>query len=199
VLSIVVKIIDQAYMRVGSAEYANDNDTYGITTIRKKHVSIKGSKIIFNYVGKSGINQLKELENPKIARAINQMLALPGYEVFKFHDSTGNICDVNAHNLNQFIDSITDGVMTAKNFRTWHGSVLAIERYAELYKDSNPTKLEDIYLYVSDRLGNTPAVVRDHYIHPSVIELIKNNQKLPTVRASKWLSKHEVILKKIIC
>lgn len=198
VLSVMIKIIDITFMRIGSAEYASDNETYGITTIRKKHVSIIGTRVVFNYVGKSGISQTKELENELIARIITLMLELPGYEVFKFYDPKGNICDVDAHTLNEFLNNLTDGAMTAKNFRTWHGSVMAIEKYDELYNGSDKARLEDICEYVSVKLGNTQAVVRDYYVHPSVIKLIKNNQKLPYARASKWLSKYESVIKKLI-
>ena len=195
--AIAADILDKTYMRIGSAEYATDNNSYGLSTLRRKHVLVGNDNISFTFSGKSGVLQQYQLCGISYASVLRLMANQPGYEVLCYSNADKNICDLTSSHINSFIKSNSSGEITAKDFRTWHAGVQAVRYYNQL-SSFEDFKLTDLYDYAAAKLGNTASVTRDHYIHPQIVEYLKTGKKLPTARKSKWLSKEEVIVKKLI-
>ena len=195
--AIGVWILDRTFIRIGSAEYARDNDSYGLSTLRRRHADINESHVKLDFQGKSRVRQQIEFNNKQIANWLMLMSDLSGYEILKYINDSGQVIDITAGDINTFIRKNSGGVITAKDFRTWHAGVEAINFYETIY-DLNNLNITDMYEHVANKLGNTVAVVRDYYIHPSVVDHIKSRKPIPAARRSKWLSKSEVIVKKII-
>lgn len=201
VLAAMVRLLDSAFFRPGNEYYTKKNKSYGLTTIRSKHLEIKGDEMIFSYVGKSGQEQEKRVVDAKIASIVKQLDDLPGYEIFKYIDEKGEVQDVKSGHLNEYIRSIMGEEFSAKDFRTWAGTLIAAAALDEMgaveEKDQKKLKknIRDAVLAVSEKLGNTQAIARSSYIDPRVIEhynqgrtirhfnkqvtrLLKNNQSL---------------------
>ncbi|MBA3757999.1 DNA topoisomerase IB [Candidatus Saccharibacteria bacterium] len=184
VLACIVRLMDLAYFRVGNEVYAQENESYGLTTMRSKHVSVSGDTITFDFVGKSGKKHLKVVTDRQLADLVKRLDALPGYEVFKYFDESGLLKDVKSADVNEYIKEIMGEEFTAKDFRTWGGTLLAS---AELAKKERPRLENDrrkavaeCIKNVASSLGNTPAVTRSAYIDPRVLKAFSNN-KLFTV------------------
>lgn len=176
VLSTMVRLMDQAYFRPGSSIYTEKNDTYGLTTIRKKHLSIEEDTITFSYIGKSHKPQEREVEDSKLAKIIQQLDEIPGYRVFKYFDEDDNKIEVENHELNEFIHEVMGDNFSAKDFRTWAGTMIAAIALdaLEVPNKGDQKKLDEnvkkAIVKVSERLGNTPSVARSSYIDPRVID-----------------------------
>lgn len=174
VLACIVKLIDQAYFRVGNEQYARENHSYGITTIRSKHTTVKGDTVVFDFVGKSGKQHHKVITDRQLARIIKRLDELPGYEVFKYFDETGALHDVTSADVNEYIKQHAGNDFTAKDFRTWGGTLLATMELIAAEKADSERERKKIVTHcvkrVARKLGNTPAVARSSYINPKVIE-----------------------------
>jgi len=206
VLSAIIKIIDKTYIRVGNEQYANDNESYGVTTLRKRHVEVKGSKVLLDFVGKSGQEHQIELEDKKIADIVKKLSTFKGYEVFKYQQGEEQI-DVKSTDVNNFIKKISKEKITAKDFRTWGGTKLCFEEL-KIYDDhSNPQELKKALNFVieqvSSRLGNTKAVCRSHYIHPQILsnfeghrfnEAVTETELKIKVKHNKFMEDDELLL-----
>jgi DNA topoisomerase-1 len=157
---------------VGSERYERDNNTFGITTLRKSHVFIDGDSIIFDYVGKRSIRHRHMLSSPDIARFLKELLGTPGSRLFRFYED-GEWHDVNARDVNDYLQSIASFPYTAKDFRTWGGSLRAATVLADLgaAKSRNERKKNVVTAVrlVAAELGNTPAICRKSYVHPVII------------------------------
>ncbi len=174
VLAAVVKLLEVTLIRVGNAEYAKQNDSYGLTTMRKKHVDLHGSDIHFQFTGKSGKEWDLAVSDRRIASVVRKCSELPGYELFKYEDEDGTLKDVTSSDVNAYLHEITGEGFTAKDFRTWSGTVLAAMALDELEKfDSEAQAKQNVVRaieHVSQVLGNTPAICRKCYVHPQILD-----------------------------
>ena len=173
VLACMVRLIDNAYFRPGSKHYTEENQSFGLTTLRSKHVEIHGSTLEFNYQGKSGQIQHRVVEDSDLAKVVKEIDELPGYEIFKYLDESGHRVFVTSDILNDYIREVMDGPYTAKDFRTWAGTYLAAMALAELGCDQDSKKNEKNLIAAIDQvaaqLGNTRAVARANYIDPRIL------------------------------
>lgn len=173
VLATVVALLEKTLIRVGNDEYAKTNASYGLTTLRNKHVDVSGSTIRFRFTGKSGKEWNLKLADRRIANIIRACEEIEGQELFKYVDDAGTVHDVTSTDVNNYLQEITGQPFTAKDFRTWSGTVLAAMALQEyLQYDSEAQAKKNIVAAiesVSKRLGNTPAVCRKCYIHPEIL------------------------------
>ncbi len=174
VLACIVQLMDREYFRVGNDVYAKENDSYGITTLRSKHTDVKGDTVVFDFTGKSGQKHHKEVTDRKIARIIRRLDELPGYEIFKYYDEQGNLHQISSKDVNEYIKGIMGEEFTAKDFRTWGGTVMASAELAktEFFETDKERKkaVTRCVQKVAKKLGNTPAIARSSYIDPRIIE-----------------------------
>ena len=174
VLAAVVGVMEQTHIRVGNEEYAKTNKSYGLTTMRNKHVEVHGSHITFSFQGKSRVQHTVDLEDKRLAKVIRRCEELPGYELFQYVDEDGNARTIDSTDVNDYLKETTGQHFTAKDFRTWAGTVLACDllRTMEPYESTTQAKKNVVAVIksVAARLGNTPAVCRKAYIHPAVLE-----------------------------
>jgi len=174
VLATIVRLLESTFIRVGNEEYARENHSYGLTTLRNKHVDIKGSKVRFEFKGKSGKPHVVDLDYHRLARIVKRCLDLPGYDLFQYLDEGGHPQSIDSADVNDYLREITGQSFTAKDFRTWAGSVLACALLgeAEAFESESQAKKNVVAAIksVAERLGNTPAVCRKCYVHPAVLE-----------------------------
>jgi DNA topoisomerase-1 len=173
VVATVARLLDVTTIRVGNDEYARDNGSYGLTTLRGRHVSVNGSRIGFRFRGKGGRLHELELSDARIARVVRRCRDLPGQQLFQYVDADGVPTDIASDDVNEYLSEASGEDFTAKEFRTWTGTVLAAWALHDLGDDgsvSGPTG--DIVAAVESiaaELGNTPAICRRCYIHPEVV------------------------------
>ncbi|MFD0931120.1 DNA topoisomerase IB [Psychroflexus salinarum] len=176
VMATMVRLLETAFFRPGSEAYTNENNSYGLTTLRSKHLSVEDDKMFFSYKGKSGEEQEKEIVDEKLIKIVQDLDDIPGYEIFKYYDEDGNKVDVKSDDLNAYIREHMGEDFSAKDFRTWSGTMIAAIALNELgavQKDDQKLLDENIrkaVIRVAEKLGNTPAVARDSYIDPRVID-----------------------------
>lgn len=174
VLATIVSVMESTFIRVGNAEYARQNESYGLTTMRQQHVEIHGSHIHFTFKGKSGVHHDIDMADRRLAHIIKQCQDIPGYELFQFIDHHGNHHHLDSADVNEYLREITNEHFTAKDFRTWAGTVLACMMLQQLepYDTGKQAKKNIVATVaaVAERLGNTPSVCRKCYIHPMVLE-----------------------------
>ena len=174
VLALVVRLLDRTLIRVGNDEYAEENDAYGLTTLRQEHVEVNGSTMAFDFTGKGGAEHQVALRDPKLARVVHQCHELGGQELFAYEDEAGETVDVGSADVNAYLRELSADDYTAKDFRTWGGTVEATRALADLgdadtEKDAEKNVLAAID-QAAERLGNTRAVCRSSYVHPAVPE-----------------------------
>jgi DNA topoisomerase-1 len=173
VAAIAVRLINLGWFRVGSDRYAKTSRTFGITTLRKSHVSIRGSRISFRYRGKHSLMIRSAIVDPELAAAMRELLALPGTRLFQF-EIDGERCNLDNRRLNDYIRTYLGPEFTAKDFRTWGGTLLAAVEFAQQDLPETPTqakkRVADVMRKVAQSLGNTPAVARSSYVSPAVVE-----------------------------
>ena len=173
VLAVVVRLLETTLIRVGNSTYAESNGSYGLTTLRKKHVDVSGTTVEFEFVGKSGQDWEVALEDARLARIIRRCEALPGYRLFKYLDDEGETRSVESSDVNDYLREITGEDVTAKDFRTWAGTVAATLLLTELEPFTSKTQatknVTGVIKEVARKLGNTPAICRKSYVHPSVL------------------------------
>jgi len=178
VLATVVRLLETSFIRVGNDEYAKENDSFGLTTMRDRHVHIAGAKLRFHFRGKSGQDHSIELTDRRLARIVKQCRDLPGYELFQYVDESGEVCAVDSADVNQYIRDIAGHDFTAKDFRTWAGTVLAIRELSAggPCHDENVAKraVVEAVKCVAKQLGNRPATCRKYYIHPAITDAFAN-------------------------
>jgi len=199
VLALVVSLLDNTLIRIGNRRYLRDNKSYGLTTLRNRHVEVKGSTIRFNFRGKRGVEHNVTLRNRRLAGIIKRCLDLPGQELFQYLDEHGQRHSIGSTDINLYLQALTGADFTAKDYRTWAGSALALHLLRPLaWEPETEAKRQvaSIVREVAARLGNTPAVCRRCYIHPAVLEHFTLGQLavLPRVRTRKGLEPEEVAL-----
>lgn len=186
VLATLVRLLDATRLRVGNESYAQDNGSFGLSTLRNRHAKVQGHTLRLRFRGKGGVVHESELDDPRVARVVRQCQELPGQELFQYMDEHGDLRRVSAGDVNDYLKEASGGDFTAKDFRTWHGTVLALEltRAAceELSREADAeagkkarvmprTGATAIVAAVARQLGNTPAVCKKAYVHPAVLAL----------------------------
>jgi len=174
VLAAIVRLMDMTLFRIGNNEYAKENKSFGLTTLRDRHVAIEGSRIHISFRGKHGKHHETDINDRRLARIIKNCRDLPGYELFQYLDDKGDRHTVGSAEVNEYLREITGEEITAKDFRTWAGTKLAAEalREFELFDTEAERKKAVLRAVekVAKHLGNTPAICRSCYIHPAVLD-----------------------------
>ena len=191
VLAAVVQLLETTTIRVGNDEYAKNNDSYGLTTMLNTHAKVSGNTVRFSFKGKSGIKHAISLQDKRLAKVVRSCQDIPGQELFGYLDEDGNAHDVTSQDVNDYIREISGGDFTAKDFRTWVGTV----QCASLLADATPARTQadrkktivDAVKHVAERLGNTPAVCRKSYIHPEILAAYTEDGTLGPTRKTKPL------------
>ena len=185
VLAAVVRLLEKTMIRVGNDEYARDNDSYGLTTMEDEHAEVSNRRIVFRYRGKSGKDHVTTLEHPRLARIVGRCQDLPGQQLFQYEED-GATRDIDSSDVNAYLREITGDEYTAKDFRTWAGTVLACMalREFEAFASDGEAKKNIVAAVkrVAERLGNTPAVCRSSYIHPEILDSYLDGSMLESLR-----------------
>jgi DNA topoisomerase-1 len=179
VIAAIVQLLDTTLIRIGSVEYARDNQSYGLTTLRKKHVKIEAGQLRFRFRGKSGIEHDVTVDNPHIRRIVRRCAELPGHDLFQYLDEDGTRHPVGSTDINDYLRRVSGADFTAKDYRTWAGSVYALAALRRLMCGSAAEARRHIVATVKDvaaLLRNTPAVCRRCYIHPAIISAFEADE-----------------------
>ncbi len=172
-MATVVRLLDTTYIRVGNEEYAEENKSFGLTTMRTRHVHVESADISFEFRGKSGKTHCVKIHDRRLARIIKQCQELPGHELFQYRDDEGDRHHIESQDVNDYLRTITKNDFTAKDFRTWGGTVLAAWALQELgaYSSELEAKRQVVRAIdsVAKQLGNTRSVCRQCYVHPQVL------------------------------
>jgi DNA topoisomerase-1 len=172
VLATLVHLLESTLIRVGNDDYARDNDSYGLTTLRDQHVAVQGSQLRFHFKGKSGKTWRLQLQDRRIAKVVRACQELPGQRLFQYQDDDGLLREVTSSDVNAYLREITGRDITAKDFRTWAGTVMAALALQEVERvDTQAALKKNVRAAVESvaaRLGNTPAICRKCYVHPEV-------------------------------
>ena len=188
VLAAIVRLLEVTFIRVGNAEYARDNRSYGLTTLRDKHAVIEGSEVTFKFRGKSGRDHKVDIRDRRLATIVRRCQELPGQELFQYIDEEGQVQDVSSTDVNEYLRQVTGQTFTAKDFRTWAGTVLAAQALRALDGSVPGTERElrsnvvRAVEQVAQSLGNTPTVCRQCYVHPAIIEAYLDGAIVRTAR-----------------
>jgi DNA topoisomerase-1 len=195
VLATLVRLLDTTWLRIGNDEYARLNGSYGLSTLRTRHAGVRGAELKLSFVGKSGVRHEVRLSDRRVAGVVRRCRDLPGQALFQYVDDDGCVRRVGSADVNEWLAHCCGGAgITAKDFRTWHGSVQALDLIvAALQRDDGAMPpLPALVAEVARRLGNTPAVCRKAYIHPVVLELgecvAKDAKARAALRRQRWLT-----------
>ena len=188
----VVRLLDQGVVRVGNEAYAKSNKSFGATTLRKRHAEVTGGTLRLRFKAKSGKLQDVAVTDRRLAHFVRKMEDLPGQNLFQYLGDDDEVRPVGSAEVNDYLCETMGEHFTAKNFRTWHASVLAFKTLAEA---DGQMSIKALMEEVSARLGNTPAMARKSYVHPAVVALVDRQQKwragLKLPRKTRWLSREE--------
>jgi DNA topoisomerase-1 len=189
VLATVVRLLETTFIRIGNDEYARENDSFGLTTLRNRHVDIEGSTIRFRFRGKSGIEHEVEVKDRRLARIVRDCHDLPGYHLFEYLDEEEAVRKIGSADVNEYLKSITGKDFTAKDFRTWAGTVQTALHLASIAPFTSMTEAKrNIVSAIKDTaksLGNRPATCRNYYVHPAIAESYLAGTLVLTVRPSR--------------
>ncbi|HSD99065.1 MAG TPA: DNA topoisomerase IB [Patescibacteria group bacterium] len=182
IIATVVWLLEHTLIRIGNEEYAKENDSFGLTTLRNRHVKIRGEEVTFDFTGKSGVEHTVSITNPKIAKIIKQCFELPGYEIFQYMNGDEKYT-VDSSSVNDYLKQITNEDITAKEFRTWGATVLGGETLFSIGPADNEKTLKHniatAVKKVSQHLRNTASVCRTYYIHPTILQTYEKNILTP--------------------
>jgi DNA topoisomerase-1 len=186
VLATVVRLLETTLIRVGNDEYAKQNKSFGLTTMRDRHVEVSGATVRFHFRGKSGKNHTIALTDRRIAKIVKRCRDIPGYELFQYIDEDGQRQTIDSSDVNEYLREITGEEFTAKDFRTWAGTVLASMALQECEVFENQTQakknITQAITNVAERLGNTPSICRKCYVHPAVIDSYLDGSMLESLQ-----------------
>jgi DNA topoisomerase-1 len=210
VLATIVHLMETTLIRIGNEEYARKNKSYGLTTMRNKHVNVDGATVTFHFQGKSGVKHTVDINDRRIARIVRRCQDIPGYELFQYVDEDGTHHSVDSADVNEYLREIAKQDFTAKEFRTWAGSLLtcmtlrALGAY-ESEKEATKNIVQTIKT-VAARLGNTPSVCRKCYVHPAVLQWYMSGKMVATKRLlpddheemAEELRREEAVLLKLL-
>ena len=182
VMAAILRILSTCFMRPGSQVYANENGSYGIATLRRKHVNVKGELIEFDFPGKSGVRQQRQLRDRQVARVLRETMKLPGFNVFKYQNGDGNPTKVTRRHINEYIKEVMGSNFSAKDFRTWAGTLVcacALAREGDEIPEKKTARKKKVVAAIKETaevLGNTPAVCRSSYVCPEIINSFEKGQ-----------------------
>jgi DNA topoisomerase-1 len=186
VLATIVRLLEGTLVRVGNEEYARENKSFGLTTMRTRHVEVDGATVRFQFRGKSGVDHSVDMTDRRVARVIRRCQDLPGQELFQYLDEKGERHSVDSQDVNEYIKAAAGDDFTAKDFRTWAGTVLAARALQEMEAFGTEAQAKRNVVqaieHVSQRLGNTKAVCRKCYVHPAVIDAYLDGSMLRTLK-----------------
>ncbi|MEO1673654.1 MAG: DNA topoisomerase IB [Cyanobacteria bacterium J06631_2] len=209
VLAAVVQLLETTLIRVGNNQYAKKNCSFGLTTLRDRHVDVEGNKIRFEFRGKSGVDHEIELQDRRLANIVKQCQEIPGYEIFKYYDASGDRHFIDSGDVNEYLQKITQQDFTAKDFRTWAGTLeaaISLNKLGEFNSESQAAKnVTQAVKSVALKLGNRPATCRKYYIHPAIFEAYQSgllvelrSQTLQSKLAVDELDQEEIVIIEII-
>jgi DNA topoisomerase I len=182
VLATIVRLLERTFLRIGNEEYARDNKSFGLTTLKNRHVKIKGAQMRFRFRGKSGIQQEVDIADRRVAKVIAKCQDLPGQDLFQYLDEDGEVRDVSSQDVNEYLRQIAGEDFTAKHFRTWAGTVLAAialsKQEESQTKKQAKSNIKTAICAVAELLGNTPAICRKCYVHPVIVEAYLNRTRI---------------------
>lgn len=188
VLATVVEVLSRTYIRIGNEEYKRKHKSHGLTTLQDRHVTITGRRLHFAFRGKSGVFQSIEIEEPRLAKAVRECQDLPGQALFQYRDDHNKIRSLSSTDINNYLKDVTGGSFTAKDFRTWAGTLAAAEALDGMELPETKTAINKTIVaaidQVAETLGNTRAVCRGSYIHPAVIDSFRDGVTLSSVPAA---------------
>ena len=198
VIAAVVHLLDTTLIRIGSVEYARDNQSYGLTTLRKKHVKIRAGEVRFRFAGKSGIEHDVTVDNARVKRIVRRCAELPGHDLFQYIDEDGARHTIGSADINEYLRDISSADFSAKDYRTWAGSVYAMAVLRQLVCESAADTHRHVVATVKEvatLLRNTPAVCKRCYIHPEVIAAFEAGelQRLLPQRAKRHMKVDEAV------
>ena len=192
VLATVVHLLETTLIRVGNEDYARQNNSYGLTTLKNQHVEVNGTEVRFEFTGKSGKKWSLKMRDRRVARILRACQELPGQDLLEYFDEDKELRKVSSGDVNEYLRTITDEDVTAKDFRTWAGTVLMVRALKEVGGFETMTQakrsLKAAIGRVAAALGNTPAVCRKSYIHPAVVEAYLNKSLLEEIAAHESAS-----------
>ena len=187
VLATIVYLLQATMMRIGNEEYARSNKSFGLTTLRNRHVRIDGSEVAFHFRGKSGVHHTVKVADRRLAKIIARTRDLPGQDLFQYVDGDGNRHTVGSADVNEYLRAISGEDYTAKDFRTWAGTVLAALALQEFEKFDSDTQAKKNIVRaiesVAEKLGNTPTICRKCYVHPAILDAYLDGSMLEGLRA----------------
>jgi DNA topoisomerase-1 len=185
VLAAVVQLLEKTLIRIGNGEYARENGSFGLTTLRDRHAEVSGSKLRFEFRGKGGKRHVVEVSDRRLARIVEQCQDIPGYELFQYVDEASERHTIDSSDVNDYLREIAEREFTAKDFRTWAGTVLAALALREFGAADSETEARRNVVRaierVAERLGNTPAVCRKCYVHPEIINAYLEGATIETI------------------
>lgn len=183
VLAACVSVMESTGIRIGNSFYEKEYKSYGLTTLNDRHVAFKNNKALFTFKGKKGVEQILELKDKKLAKIVKQCKDIPGKKLFQFYDEEGNHHSIDSGKVNEYIREISNADFTAKDFRTWSGTVHSLLELAEIgcceTADERKKAIIEVVDKVSQHLGNTRAVCKKYYIHPVILTLYENKKLDP--------------------
>jgi DNA topoisomerase-1 len=198
VVAAVVQLLEKTFIRIGNEEYARANGSFGLTTLRDRHVKIRGQEMRFEFKGKSGVRQSVTLSDTRLARILKRCQDIPGQELFQYVDENGRRRLITSSDVNRFLRDAVGESFSAKDFRTWAGTLIAVRALRDKHPGNTQSEtksvLVDAVKVVSTHLGNTPAVCRACYIHPAVLEAYVDGtllSRLSRARKTRGLSDEE--------
>lgn len=178
VLATAVRLLEITLIRVGNTQYARQNRSYGLTTLNKRHLDVDGTALTFAFKGKSGVEHEVRVRDRRLATVIRSLRELPGQQLFKYRDADGDLCAIDSDDVNAYIREAMGEDFSAKDFRTWAGTVSAARALREAEPPTSATdakrKITVCVKAVAGLLGNTPTVCRSSYVHPKVFELYES-------------------------
>jgi DNA topoisomerase-1 len=197
VLAAVVRLLDTEYIRIGNDRYAKENKSFGATTLLCRHVKSSSGKVKMRFNGKHGKTHEVVITDRRLGRIVRQCQELPGQSLFQYINGDGTPHPITSADVNDYLREVSGGDFTAKHFRTWWASVIAFGKMAEAEEESRKISVQTVVEPVAEALGNTPAISRKSYVHPALIEAVKDNPRDPLPdyhkpREWKWLSSTEV-------
>lgn len=188
VMALVLMVMDETAIRIGNKVYKERNNTFGLTTLRRKHLKVSGRALRFSFKGKSNQYREVEIENKKLIRLIKDCSELPGYEIFRYQDAEGNYQIVDSQDVNEYLQVISGKEFSSKDFRTWYATATAVERWPEVYAEypgsPRDKMISALVKKVAGELGNTVSVCRNYYIHPKILTAFEKGtiEKLPNTQ-----------------
>lgn len=197
VIATVISVMERTYIRIGNSNYEKENGSYGLTTLKDRHVSFDGEKVQFTFKGKKGIHHKIALKSKKLARIIKQCRDIPGKDLFQYYDANGDHKSIDSGKVNHYIKEVTGCDFTAKDFRTWAGSLQIINAFRSIGEYINETdkrsKINHALELVSASLGNTVSVCRKYYVHPALITMYEERNLIQHLAQLDLLEKYDGI------